>query len=82
MNADERIDERAKMLRTAYYASHGLMQDWDAPEYMEAGRRDWRRLARLTFKLEMEALLEYQPLGCDARTIIRRTYAGLLPVET
>jgi len=68
MTPHERIDERAKM----------LLEEWHGIQLPRASER-WRRLARLTFRLEMEAVLRSE--NEHAHDEIRAEYAGLLPEE-
>jgi len=84
MTPPERIDERAKMLRARWRVP---LSAWETERL--SLQECWRRLARLTFKLEMEAKVAetWSTAVCSSveskerEEAIRAEYAGLLPEE-
>ena len=75
MTAEERVDQRAKDLYLAHW--HDCEPDWSGEHEPQKDR--WRRVARLTFKLERYAKHDetiarcnQEKGGCDFRGVVQR----------
>ena len=86
MTPSEKIDQRAMELYEEWCRCFPLASDsWsevqDSPRYVEA----WRQLARLTFKMQLDATIadhdECERAGEFWKEFITNEYAGLLPEE-
>lgn len=78
MTPQEKVEERAKELyecQVQRLRIGGMVRPWSGANINI--REDWRRVARLTFKMERDAAYKFG----DNDDHIHTAYAGLLPGE-